>query len=280
MDVERLVGAAALDALTRLLRRARLADATWGAWEAADVHWWWRLDRRLDPDDCVVWSDEGGPTAAAFATRFRDDLLADVVRLPHAHPVPELVAAAAALADRHPHAAWACVDGDETLSTALRSIGVAPTDEAMTAMWMAADAAPAPAIADGYRIERRSDQPAGGPHHLARRNGDDVADRLAESSIYRADLDLLVRAPDGAVAGYALFWADAETGVGLVEPVRVEDGHSGRGIARALVAAGVRALADEGCGRAKVSSMADNPAAIAAYRAVGFVPTATIRTWR
>lgn len=280
MDVERLAGTAALDALTSLLRRSRLAGETWGAWEAADVHWWWRLDGRLDPDDCVVWSDDGGPIAAVFATRFRDELLADVVRLPGAELTPDVVDAGAALADRHPHAAWACVDGDEQLSTALRSIGAAPTDEAMTAMWMASGASPATAIAHGYRIERRSDQPAGSPHHLARRNGDDVADRLAESSIYRADLDLLVRAPDGSVAGYALFWPDTVTGVGLVEPVRVEDEHAGRGIARALVAAGVRALADAGCRRAKVSSMVDNPAAVAAYRAVGFVPTATIRTWR
>ncbi|MEZ5298920.1 MAG: GNAT family N-acetyltransferase [Ilumatobacteraceae bacterium] len=280
MRAERHAGPGALEALSALLRRSRLAHSTWGAWEAADVHWWWRLDRRVDPDDCLVWSDESGPTAAVFATRFRDDLLADVVRLPDAPVLPEIVAAAAALTEHHPGASWACVDGDEALATALGSIGAVPTEEAMSAMWMATDAASASAIADGYRIERRSDQPVGSPHHLARRNGDDVADRLAESSIYRRDLDLLVRAPDGSVAGYALFWADPVTGVGLVEPVRVEDEHSGRGIARALVAAGVRALAEAGCRRAKVSSMVDNPAAIAAYRAVGFVPTATIRTWR
>jgi ribosomal protein S18 acetylase RimI-like enzyme len=280
VDVERLAGIAALDSLTALLRRVRLSDPTWGAWEAADVQWWWRLDRRSDPDDCVVWSDHDGPIAAVVATRFRDELLADVVRMPDAPVDTAVIGAAAALAERHPGAAWACVEDDDELADGLRAIGAAPTDEAMCAMRMPAVAAVATSLPHGYRVERRRDQPPGEPHHLARRNGDDVADRLAESSIYRDDLDLLVRAPDGTIAGYALFWADAVTGVGLVEPVRVEDEHAGRGIARALVAVGVLALADAGCRWAKVSAMADNPAATRAYRAVGFAPTATIRTWR
>jgi ribosomal protein S18 acetylase RimI-like enzyme len=280
VDVERLAGAAALDSLTALLRRSRLVDPTWGAWEAADVHWWWRLDQRADPDDCVMWSDDDGPTAAVVATRFREELLADVVRLPRTPVGPAITDAAAALAERHRGAAWACPDGDDELAEGLRTIGVAPTDEAMTAMWMPADAVSGATLPHGYRVERRCDQPPGEKHHLARRNGAHIAVRLAESSIYRDDLDLLVRAPDGSLAGYALFWADAVTGVGLVEPVRVEDEHAGHGIARAVVGAGVRALADAGCRRAKVSSMVDNPAATRAYRAVGFVPTATIRTWR
>ncbi len=55
------------------------------------------------------------------------------------------------------------------------------------------------------------------------RNGGRVAELLAECSLYRPELDLAVYAPRGEVAGYGLFWADPETGVGLVEPMRTED---------------------------------------------------------
>ena len=47
--------------------------------------------------------------------------------------------------------------------------------------------------------------------------------------LYRRDLDLAVVAGD-EVAGYALFWPDPVTGVGLVEPMRVEDEHAGKGL--------------------------------------------------
>jgi hypothetical protein len=48
-------------------------------------------------------------------------------------------------------------------------------------------------------------------------------------------LDLAVLALDESVAGYSLFWLDPVTGVGLVEPVRVDDEHAGRGIGYAMI---------------------------------------------
>jgi len=75
----------------------------------------------------------------------------------------------------------------------------------------AADRPPVSTIPDGFRLAARGDC-ARGPHPLARRNGDQVADRLAECSLYRRDLDLAVYAPDGQVAGYGLCWADPVTG--------------------------------------------------------------------
>lgn len=278
-----LTGSDSLSALTALLHRVRQAHPTWGPWEAADVHWWWRLDQRSDPADCLVWSDAAGPNAAVVATRFRDEVLGDLLRLPGAPVTHENVAACAALADRHGagRVAWACDDADAELAEALDAVGAHPTDEVMIQMWRRADApVPTQALPSGYAIERRRDQAPSTAHHLARRNGDGVAAHLAASTLYRDDLDLLVRAHDGTVAGYALFWADSTTRVGLVEPVRVEDAHAGRGIATALVTAGARALAAAGCERVKVSVMADNPAAARAYVAAGFQPVATIRTYR
>jgi hypothetical protein len=41
------------------------------------------------------------------------------------------------------------------------------------------------------------------------------------------------------VAGYALFWFDPVTRVGLLEPMRVEDGYQRRGLARMLLTNGL-----------------------------------------
>jgi hypothetical protein len=78
---------------------------------------------------------------------------------------------------------------------------------------------------------------------MARRNGAQVAERLARCSLYRPELDLMVEAPDGGVAGYGLFWADPVTGVGLVEPMRTEDAHQRLGSGRHVLTSGLVRLA-------------------------------------
>src|SRR5213592_2117441 len=53
---------------TKLLQRARLADAKAGLWEAADLQWWWRTPRRSDAIDQIFWMDDSGPVAAVVLT--------------------------------------------------------------------------------------------------------------------------------------------------------------------------------------------------------------------
>ncbi len=112
------------------------------------------------------------------------------------------------------------------------------------------------------------------------RSGEHVAARLAECSLYRADLDLAVLTDDDEVAAYALFWPDPVTGVGLVEPMRTEDAHQRRGLARKVLLAGLERLGAAGCTRLKISFMEDNPAAKRCYLGAGFVPHATDRVWQ
>jgi predicted N-acetyltransferase YhbS len=78
-----------------------------------------------------------------------------------------------------------------------------------------------------------------------------------------------VEAPDGQVAGYGLFWADPVTRVGLVEPMRTEEPHGGRGIASHILATGLSRLAASGCDRLKVSND------IGLYLRAGFRPLRT-----
>ena len=108
--------------------------------------------------------------------------------------------------------------------------------------WLdAADRAAVRALPDGYTLVARPEQD--GPHPMIKRNGANVEARLRDCSLYDPELDLALLTDDGAVAGYAMFWADRRTCVGLVEPMRIEDMHSGRGLAGTLLRAGLDKLA-------------------------------------
>jgi GNAT superfamily N-acetyltransferase len=85
-----------------------------------------------------------------------------------------------------------------------------------------------------------------------------------------------VEAIDGRVAGYSLYWFDPVTRVGLVEPVRVEEEYQRRGLARAMLTAGINRLATRGAQRVKIGFGTE--AAGALYQGVGFQPTSTA-TW-
>jgi ribosomal protein S18 acetylase RimI-like enzyme len=164
-----------------------------------------------------------------------------------------------------------------------RRAGFAPSPEAYAVSWLDPQArlSPARELAAGFRIVSRADEPhrPHRPHPMIRRNGDGVEEGLRQCSLYDPTLDLAVLAPDGSVAGYALFWPDLVTGVGLVEPMRVEDEFSGRGLARQLLDAGLRGLTERGCTRLKVSMEPANTAAVRLYTGAGFVVSGLDRTW-
>jgi predicted N-acetyltransferase YhbS len=142
--------------------------------------------------------------------------------------------------------------------------------------WLDAADRPAPRpFPAGYALVPRPEQD--GPHPMINRNGAEVERRLRECSLYDPGLDLAVRGRKGDVAGYALFWADRRTGVGLVEPMRVEDEHAGRGVAGALLRAGLDGLAARGCRRLKVSHAVGNLPAQQLYRGAGFRTQSRVR---
>ena len=95
--------------------------------------------------------------------------------------------------------------------------------------------------------------------------------------MYDPTLDLAVET-DGVIAGYALFWFDPTTKVGLVEPMRIEDPFQRRGLGRALLAAGLDRLADRGARRLKAGYSTE--AALSLYRAAGFIPVSTATSYR
>jgi GNAT superfamily N-acetyltransferase len=161
-------------------------------------------------------------------------------------------------------------DDDTSAIAALTDAGYRPNrSPGVVASWLlAAERPPVPPLPGGFRLRSRAEGPDR-DHPLAKRNGPGVAGRLQLCSLYRPELDLVVQATDGQVAGYGLFWADPVTGVGLVEPMRTEDAFQRRGIASHVLATGLERLAQFGCRRLKVSSD------ISLYQRAGFHPMAS-----
>jgi len=110
------------------------------------------------------------------------------------------------------------------------------------------------------------------PHHFGRRAGPQTEQRLRQTSLYRADLDLVVHDSHGDVGAYGLLWFDPVTATGVVEPMRTEDDHQRRGLARHILTAGIGRLAAAGAERISIGWEPDNPASSQLYRSVGFEP--------
>lgn len=91
------------------------------------------------------------------------------------------------------------------------------------------------------------------------------------SPAYPHGWDLVAWASPGVAAACAIAWPDAVSGVGNFEPVATHPDHRRRGYGSAVLRDGFRRLRDAGMTRAIVCTPAENEAAIALYRSVGFV---------
>jgi len=273
---ELLRGLARLNATTTVLQRTRLAEPLGGIWEAADVQWWWRRPRATDELALPVWFDEVGPVAAVGLTAWHDTWQADVFAVPSIVKEEEVWAAALeATAGHRREALRVLVREDDTLlaDLAIHS-GLAMTDELSGTAWMDADHRPPVAQVEGFAIVDRM-AGADRPHPMIARNGQLVEPRLRQCSLYDPTLDLAVEDADGRVAGYALFWFDHTTLVGLLEPMRVDDEYQRRGLARMLLTNGLDRLSRKGARRLKVGF--STGAARNLYLGAGFVQTSIDR---
>ena len=266
---------------TELLQRARLADPEAGLWEAADLQWWWRTPRRSDSIDQLFWLDDAGPIAGVVLTDWGRAWGCDLIGVPDVSTVPRPLVWARAVdaveALRLERVEVLARDDDVELLGLLAHAGFAAEGERSGVTWMDAEDRPgiAPLPAGFVLVDRARERP--GPHPTRRRSGEAVETRLRQCSLYDPALDLAVEAGDGEVAGYALFWFDPVTAVGLVEPMRVEDAYQRRGLARAMLTEGLDRLAQRGARRLKVGYATD--VARALYVGAGFRATSTSRSY-
>ena len=278
MREQHRVGVHYLEAATALLQRARNADPTNGLYEAADLQWWWgEVPRSTDHLGQLFWFDESGhPEAAVILTEWREWVSLDPIVMPQA--TPDWVAHVIERGLDHAgesgfQAVQLEVDqGDDLMRELLAGHGFAIKEDGVVESWLTADARPEISPPhDDYRLCSRLDTMLR-PHHMTKRHGPDVEQRLRQTSLYRPDLDLVVLDSDDDTAAYGLFWYDPETATGLVEPMRTEDDHQRRGLARHVLTTGIDRLVEAGAERIKICFEPDNPASSHLYLSVGFQP--------
>ena len=265
---------------TELLHRVRLTDAEAGLWEAADLQWWWRTPRRSDAIDQVFWVDDEGPVAGVVLTEWDrawgcDAIVAAGGAVPLASVWSRAVEAIVGLGLEAVEVL--ARDDDVELLGLLTGAGFVANDERSAITWM--DVANRPGVAalpEGFTLVDRAREMST-PHPMRRRSGEGVGARLRQCSLYDPALDLAVETAAGEVAGYALFWSDPVTKVGLVEPMRVEDAYQRRGLARAMLTAGLDRLAKRGARRLKVGYGTDGARGL--YTGAGFRATSTSRSY-
>ena len=142
---------------------------------------------------------------------------------------------------------------------------------------------PEPALPAGYTIRPTAGaaeiealvalhRAAFGTEHLT------VAERLAWMAVsdYDPALDLVAVAPDGSLAATCFCAIHREENrlsgrsEGVTDPLATHPAHQGRGLARALLCAGMTLLRGRGAERAVLGTSSDNRAMQAAAQAVGY----------
>jgi len=277
---EHRVGLQYLETATALLQRVRSSHRTAGLYEAADLQWWWsQMPRSTDNLPQLFWIDHlGRPEAAMIATDSPVRTQLDPMIMPDA--TPDLVAHVIERGLAHAResgfeAVGLEVDrADDLLRDILVDHGFEIEEDGLVETWLTADARPEISpLHEDYRLSSRLDTMQR-PHHMINptRNHSDPEPRLRQTSLYRPDLDLVIHDSRDSVAAYGLFWYDPVSATGLVEPMRTEDDHQQRGLARHILTAGIGLLAAAGAERIKICYQPDNQASKGLYLSVGFEP--------
>jgi len=104
--------------------------------------------------------------------------------------------------------------------------------------------------------------------------------RFMRSPAYALDRDIVAAAPDGTIASFAMYWMDDDLSLGQFEPVGTHPDFQRRGLARAVLHAGLVRLGEAGIARARVMTGGGNERAKRTYLATGFRPVDEVGSFR
>lgn len=97
---------------------------------------------------------------------------------------------------------------------------------------------------------------------------------------FHSERELVVVAPDGRLAAFAIYWVDPVSRSGLFEPVGCHRDFQRMGLTKALLYEGLRHMQSHNLTTAVVLNLAASPAAAALYHSVGFRPLYGILNYR
>ena len=140
------------------------------------------------------------------------------------------------------------------------------------------DSIEVPALPEGYAFRAASgveDAAALAEVHKASFGVDwtpELYRQVMESPGYAPERELVIQAPDGTFAAFAVIRYDHLNRTGLFEPVGTHQDHRRRGFGRAILMYGMQQMAAAGMELATVANFDNNEAARGLYRACGFEP--------
>jgi ribosomal protein S18 acetylase RimI-like enzyme len=148
------------------------------------------------------------------------------------------------------------------------------------------DELPAPVLPDGYHFLDAMRPELAAPRAAVHFDAFTPSKMTTEAYInvmtaphYDPTLDVVIVAPDGTFAAFAMTWADSETGIGYFEPVGTRRDCQRRGLGRAALYEGMRRLRARGMKLATVFSHTYDVGNLAFYQAAGFNRVNTVRRY-
>jgi ribosomal protein S18 acetylase RimI-like enzyme len=264
---------------TDLMTAAWRAGSTLVAGTPAAIQWWYALTYPDALGDHLrLWYDGDRPVAWSWHEAPELEIhtwTGDAARDTEAFRT--VVATALDEANGSEVAAFAA-DDDGAIEV-LEGLGFVASGRRLS-QWQrrAADGPVTPApLADGYRLRGligHDEFPARVAVHRAAfpssRLTVEKYERLLTVPHYRFENDLVVEAPDGGLAAFALGWWDPEGMVAEFEPVGTHPDHQRRGLSRALVTAGLARFLEAGARTVQVYADASEAAAEGLYGSAGF----------
>ena len=269
-------------AADRLMTRAWQADARLVAATPAAIEWW-HASTAPDPleSHLRLWSEDGADVGWSWHDGDQVEWhvwTGDAGR--DAGVFRAILETAIDGAGIRPVSSWSAED-DPAAIAVLVDLGFGPVEKRLSQFqWRPSGTGAStadPGLPDGYRIRSLAgpaEIPARVDVHRAAFTPSKLTlekyERLLTQPHYRLDDDLVVEAPDGTFAAFAMAWWDGDARVGEFEPVGTHPDHQRRGLSRALLTWGMRRYAERGARVVQVYSEASNEASEALYPAVGF----------
>lgn len=269
-----------LQEVTAFMLQCRREAPLAGMWDAADVQWWWRDDVYRDPNQQMFFEDERGRTLgfillSSAHNTFDYELLPGLEREQAREIFGWGLDELEQIEQRNARSASVFVKAEHLMfRDMVERAGFNKTATAYVQTALELDGSlPSVPTPKGYRVRSllTSDLVQGAPPVL-RISAEKYA-RVSATPLYQLDLHLVVTAPGPTIAAECIGWLDAESGVGVFEPVRTDEAYQQQGLAKALMAQGLKRMQALGVKWAKVSHQRSNPAAASLYGSLGFEKT-------
>lgn len=277
-------------ALLDFLSRATLADSGAGYLHPGDLTWWLRQNNALKPQQSIKLFAEGD-TLLGFT--FSDPATWAVIQALPGLPITlldqMLEHVEQRAGDHKPELVVWAFEGDKSLVAALERKSYRRGGEGTCQLEHQPVAGSVIDLEiqfpEGYSFTAISDEPQIKRErvelHRAVWNPSrvtlDAYEHLRAASSYDMTLDVVLRTLGGQFAAYALGWYDAQTKLGIMEPVGVHPEYRRRGLGKLVVHEVTRRLTALGARRISIRTPQSNRAAVGLYISVGYKVTG--RLW-